>query len=304
MPAWLGQVIPFAPEGLLAQSGPSQTTAFVDRLARTPLSVILIFAAVWTVVRFVVFPVLKNTRPHQRGLLYGVAKFINEAGDALVYASILVFFLVRPFAIQTFTIPTGSMIDTLNIGSNIVANKWVYRTRDPQFQEIVVFSPPQEGRLGDSEVDYIKRCVGVPGDIIEIRDDKLYRNGKPVEEPYETRTIGRDMKVIPKDSWPEDSLPDFKLVKDGDRYVPVQKWGTMVNNGQMTAEAFQASSAADEERLWSLPAAPIPPGHYLMMGDNRNGSYDGRAWGLVPRENVVGKCEFVWWPFSQMGKPQ
>ncbi|MBX3095870.1 MAG: signal peptidase I [Fimbriimonadaceae bacterium] len=290
-------------EGALAQA--SATTTFVDKLARTPLSVILIFAAVCTFVRFAVFPVIRNTPVHRRTGGFGFAKFLNEAGDALVYAAILVFFLVRPFAIQTFTIPTGSMIDTLNIGSNIVANKWVYRTTDPKAGEIVVFSPPVEGRIPpESETDYIKRCIGVPGDLIEIKDEKLYRNGVAVDEPYETRTSGMDMKVLPKEQWETTVIPDFKLIEHNGKVIPVQKYGTMINNGPMTAPAYQSQSRADAEAMWASPAVEIPAGYYLMMGDNRNGSYDGRSWGLVPRDSIVGKCEFVWWPFSAIGKPQ
>lgn len=289
--------------GALAQA--SATTTFVDKLARTPLSVILIFATVCTIVRFVAFPMIKNTPAHMRTGGYGFAKFLNEAGDALVYAAILVFFLVRPFAIQTFTIPTGSMIDTLNIGSNIVANKWVYRTTDPKAGEIVVFSPPPQGRINPAdETDYIKRCIGTPGDLIEIKDEKMYRNGQVVDEPYETRTSGMDMKVLSREEWSTTVIPDFKLIEHNGEVIPVQKYGTMINNGPMTAPAYQSESRADAEAMWASPAVKIPDGYYLMIGDNRNGSYDGRSWGLVPRESIVGKCEFVWWPFSALGKPQ
>lgn len=301
MPLFDLSAMPHHLSGALAQA--SATTTFVDKLARTPLSVILMFATVCTIVRFVVFPMIKNTPPHMRTGGYGFAKFLNEAGDALVYAAILVFFLVRPFAIQTFTIPTGSMIDTLNIGSNIVANKWVYRASNPRAGEIVVFSPPPQGRVNPlDETDYIKRCIGTPGDLIEIKDEKLYRNGEIVDEPYETRTLGQE--VLSREQWSTTIIRDFKLIEHKGNVIPVQKYGTMINNGPMTADAYQSESREDADAMWASPAVKIPDGYYLMMGDNRNESYDGRSWGLVTRDAIVGKCEFVWWPFSAVGKPQ
>jgi signal peptidase I len=287
----------------LAQVSPTVET--IDRLARTPMSQILIFAGICTLVRLAVSPTLAKTPPHRRGGSYKFLKFLNESGDALVYAAILVFLLVRPFAIQTFTIPTPSMVDTLNVGDAIVANKWVYRTADPKVGEIVVFSPPAAGvDERTPNADYIKRCVGVPGEVIEIRDSKLYRNGVAVDEPYEMRTTQMATQPVPKANYGDYPLPDYKLVNDNGKYIPLTIMGDFANASPLTAPTYQISDPAEMKRLMALPAAAIPPGYYMMMGDNRNGSYDSRAWGLVPREKIVGRCEIIWLPFSRAGRPK
>lgn len=296
----------------LAQSGvePGGLIYMIDRVARAPLSLIVLFAGLCTLVRLAVHPVLMRTPVHQRGLGFGLARLVNEFSDAVVYAAIVVFMLVRPFGIQTFFIPTGSMIDTLRLQDYIVANKLIYRTQEPKAGDIVVFKPPKVGLLeGQGDTDYIKRLIGVPGDVIEIRDNQLYRNGKPANEPYVTYTYPTSLYgpigtvPMPKEERDQIRLADFKLVKKGEQYVPVQNYGLEVNSAVTgTAPVYRVESqdGDDAEFLRRAKPAAIPAGYYLMMGDNRNGSYDGRAWGLVPRSSLIGRSEFIWLPVSRM----
>jgi len=147
---------------------------------------------VLTVIRLLIAPYLTSTPNHKRGGLYAACRILNESLDAIVYAGVFVFLIIRPFGIQMFQIPTGSMLETLQINDFIVANKAVYRYSDPKVGDIVVFRPPN-GAIQDTSYidpdgqvnqDYIKRCVGVPGDLVEVKDGKLWRNGKAIEEPY------------------------------------------------------------------------------------------------------------------------
>ncbi|MCW5943397.1 MAG: signal peptidase I [Fimbriimonadaceae bacterium] len=290
----------------LAQTGQNGAAVdLVDRLARTPLSQIVILVAVCTLVRAAVFPVLKNTAAHKRVGLYKLARFGNELADAIVYAGVFVFLLIRPFGIQTFKIPSGSMLDTLQLQDYIIANKAIYRYTDPVRGDIVVFKPPEralyENQKGQ-DIDFIKRCIGLPGDVIEVRNDVLYRNGQPVAEPY----------VVYKETFEANSVShkdpsglayrasrNFKLVKRGDDFVPVQWIGRSVNEDGMIAPEYVAKSQAEKDELMALPAAPVPAGHYLFMGDNRDWSSDGRYWGLARREDVIGRSEAVWWPIAR-----
>jgi len=284
---------------LVAQAQPSPFFQFVDKLARAPLSSVLIFAAVCTAVRLATYPVLKGTPQHKRGAPFAIARTLNELADALVYAGIVVFMLVRPFGIQTFYIPSGSMIDTLLVNDMIVANKLIYRYSEPQVGDIVVFKPPKRALNPDqAETDFIKRLVGKEGDVIEIKNKILHRNGKPINEPYVDYTSGiRGETVLPKDTWSSVYLPDFKLVEDNGQYIPLQIDGDLVNAVQgRTASEFMLSTQEDMDRLKALPAAKIPKGYFMFMGDNRNGSADSRTWGLVPRESIIGRSEFVWFP--------
>jgi len=110
--------------------------------------------------------------------------------EAIIIAVILALF-IRTFIVQAFTIPSGSMLNTLLIGDYLLVNKftygpkipfthtYIYRGGDPQIGDIIVFEAPDKPQM-----DYIKRIVGTPGDTLEMRNKVLYRNGQPVEEPY------------------------------------------------------------------------------------------------------------------------
>lgn len=276
----------------LAQAtGPSPLGQQIDNLARTPLSKVVIFMAVCTLLRFVVFPRLLNTPVHMRDGLYKGLRFVNETLDALVYAAGIVFLVIRPFGIQTFYIPSGSMLDTLQINDYIVANKWVYRTQEPKSGDIVVFRPPATAlRPEDKQQDYIKRLIGTPGQVIEIRDGLLFRDGKRVEESYVTLDRGL-------------ADTDFKLIKDGDKYLPVQMSMGMANTDMYRIAPSFLEDPSDFERqkvLMDAKPVAVPEGYYLMMGDNRNNSMDGRFWGLVPRRNLIGRSEVIFIPFNRM----
>jgi signal peptidase I len=294
-------------DSLLAQAVPPNGFIYwVDKVARTSLSSILIFAAVLTAFRLAVLPYLRNTPAHKQTGLFKFAKFSNETFDALIYASIVVFMLVRPFGIQTFHIPTGSMLQTLYERDFIIANKMIYRYTDPKVGDIVVFHPPKKAfRPGEAETDYIKRLVGAPGDVVEIRDMKLYRNGKAVDEPYlfYHSYEGGDgymtpFTPLPKDQWHtllarED---DFKLVEVDGEIVP------LLYNGASAGAPLFVDDRGLATTWLDLPAAPVPPGYFMFMGDHRNGSSDSRYWGLVPRENIIGRSEYIMLPFNRIGK--
>lgn len=292
---------------LLAQSQPSPTFQFIDKLARAPLSSVLIFAAVCTVIRASLYFYLRNVAKHERVGFYGFAKFLNEFADALVYAGIVVFMLVRPFGIQTFYIPSGSMVDTLRRNDMIVANKLIYRYTEPQRGDIVVFKPPKRALAeGQQETDFIKRLVGVPGDVIEIRNKVLYRNGQAQNEKYVCYTTGPgNEQVLPKSDWPDAFIPDFKLVEYKGEFMPVvtdNRFGNDLINplGPVAKEyVVDPSDTAKIEELKALPPTKVPEGYFLMMGDNRNGSFDSRGWGLVAREDIIGRSEVIWFPFSR-----
>jgi signal peptidase I len=288
---------------LLAQyPEPNRFANFVDKLARTPLSQVVYFVAACTVIRLVLYPILANTLPHRRGGLYGAARILNESLDAVVYAGIFVFLLIRPFGVQAFTIPSGSMLNTLQLNDFIVANKAVYRYTDPKHGDIVVFKPPEHAKQpGQTDVDFIKRCIGIPGDTIEIREGVLYRNGKATPEPYVELLDGAGRKLPPE---AKNDLPDFKLVEHEGRYWPlmIDSYGNANPPIHMTNPEFVLHDEALMRELVAKPPAKIPPGHYLFMGDNRFNSSDGRSWGLVERSNVIGRSEFIWFPPRRWGK--
>lgn len=310
---------------LLAQTQPSQVNRLIDSIARTPLSRIILLVVALTIVRVVLAPYLKSVPVHLRSGGYGFWRFVNESLDAVIYAGVFVFLIIRPFGIQMFQIPTGSMLDTLQINDYIVANKAIYRYSDPKIGDIVVFRPPN-GAIQDTSYidpdgqvnqDYIKRCVGVPGDLVEVKDGKLWRNGVAINEPYlREQDIRNFYKLV---------FYNGPYGKFHGKYVPVDadqpfNQHPRVNGGQVTigfdyvigAEKIitdeigmrqivpKPDLSPEEQQLTNdlCDAAPakIPPGFFLMMGDNRNESFDGRFWGLIPKSAIIGRSEAVMWP--------
>lgn len=284
----------------------------IDKVARTPISQIVVFAVILTLLRVALFKYLKDTPAHKRSGFFSFARIVNDLSDALVYAAVVVFMLVRPFGIQTFYIPSPSMVDTLRTNDYIVANKFVYRTSDPKFGDIVVFKPPIYARTIESpDADFIKRCLGVPGDLIEMKDWQVYRNGKPVEEPYKTISSQESVHELPlpKDEWqPEiDQQSDFKLVEDlnyknSDPTEPGNPFGIVPLLYNPRVGTFFQYPQYDNAAAADVPAVRIPKDYYLMIGDNRNGSNDGRFWGLIHRSQIVGRAEFTWMPISRAKK--
>lgn len=313
---------------LLAQASPSRWEVVIDNLARTPLSQVVWFVAICTVLRLGLHPLIVRTDPHRRRFGFALARFLNEALDAIVYAAVVVFLVIRPFGIQAFRIPSESMLDTLLVNDFIVANKAVYRYTDPKAGDIVVFRPPvrackpeQIDPDGQPSVDFIKRCIGVPGDVIEIRAGTLYRNGKPVTEPYRKTPNDYDFKIVryegERADWKGDyipvmfgfsGLPNYQvngLAKEFAVGAGVDEHAMFANEPYATRWKTESELTPEDRRtiteLSNLPPAPIPPGHYLMMGDNRGGSFDGRGWGLVRREDIIGRSEFIWLPIGRWG---
>lgn len=312
---------------------------FIDNLARTPLSEVVAFVAALTILRVIIFPKLMKTPPHKRTGSFALMKMLNELLDAFVYAGVFVFMLIRPFGVQAFLIPSGSMWPTLYVNDFIVANKAVYRYTDPKANDVVVFRPPRPATAGrektqiDAEgnvkVDFIKRCIGTPNDIIELRKGVLYRNGQPdaVDDGHKHYSQCTDQNPFGEEDCQNfRELSDaekegltkanFKLVNYKGKIIPLN-WTDMDGNSgspqvgygstdqqppYSVAPIFRLDNQAEAKALEALPAEPIPKGMYLMMGDNRNGSFDSRGWGLVPREQIIGRAEFIWFPLLRMSK--
>lgn len=157
---------------------------------------------------------------------------VKEYAQALITAVILAL-VFRTFIVQAFTIPSGSMLQTVQIGDYLLVNKfaygvkipftdrYLYRGDDPQIGDIIVFKYPR-----DPSVDYIKRVVGVPGDVVEMRNKQFYRNGQPVHEDYIQQlyphVIGRLDNVGPL-TVPEDSY--FVMGDNRDNSEDSRAWG-------------------------------------------------------------------------------
>jgi len=149
---------------------------------------------------------------------------LRENIEALVLAIVLALF-IRAFIVQAFKIPSGSMKDTLQIGDHILANKFIYGVKLPYFNiTIIPYKKPQRGDIvifkfpQDPKKDFIKRTIGIQGDIIEIRNKEVYVNKKRLEHDY---AIYTDLHIIPESMQPRDNLgpvtvPENSLFVMGD----------------------------------------------------------------------------------------
>lgn len=151
--------------------------------------------------------------------------------------------VLRTFFVGMFYVPSESMVPTLEINDHVVVTKLSYKMHEPQRGDVVVFKYPPNEEQGLKEVDYVKRLIGLPGETLEIKDNTVFINGKPLKEPY--------LNV-------DTNMPDY---------------------GPIT----------------------VPEAQYFMMGDNRNNSSDSRVWGYVPEEYLIGKAQFIYWPFAHIG---
>jgi signal peptidase I len=213
---------------------------------------------------------------------------------ASFFPVILVVFLVRSFVVEPFKIPSGSMVPTLLVGDFILVNKFDYGLRLPitntkitqgeplKRGDVVVFRYPK-----DESVDYIKRVIGLPGDIVAYEDKNLTINGKPVSET---------------------PLPDFF---DEERVGYAKQFQESIdgrNNAILNNPAVPPFIIGAEDYPYRDNCSyndrgivcKVPSGHYFMMGDNRDNSADSRYWGFVPDANIVGRAFFVWMNFSNL----
>jgi len=181
---------------------------------------------------------------------------------------LLVVFVLRSFLVEPFQIPSTSMVPTLEVGDYILVNKYTYGIRlpvlrtkvlplnEPKRGDVMVFFPPHM-----NETYFIKRVIGLPGDTVDYRDKRLYVNGQEV--PEET------LAVVPEGASRHqtglETLGDARHLVRQDQSRPAHDFSVLVK-----------------------------PGHYFMMGDNRDNSSDSRVWGQVPEEDIVGKAFAIW----------
>ncbi len=185
---------------------------------------------------------------------------LREWTEALVFAVIIAFALIRPFIIQAFKIPTGSMRPTLIEGDIILVNKFIYGAKvpftklnlpkltDPKRGDIIVFIYPENPKK-----DFIKRLIAFEGETVEIKDGTIYIDGKPLLDKLFTRNIDGTIRYY-------------------------------YNRGDFEEDGFKII---------------VPEGSYFVLGDNSAASLDSRFWGFVPRSNLLGKAMLIYWPFNR-----
>ena len=197
-------------------------------------------------------------------------------------------FLLRSFVIEPFKIPSGSMIPTLQIGDFILVNKYTYGIRLPIVnKKVVELNQPQRGDVmvfrypKDESMDYIKRVIGVPGDVVKYDNKRLTVNGQPATYAPQSDYLDGERLTYSKQYQEMLGNVSHNILNDADRpaYVSGPDDFPFRENCTYNQTGF---------------ICKVPAGHYFMMGDNRDNSADSRYWGFVPDKNIVGKAFFIW----------
>ena len=201
----------------------------------------------------------------QSPILTGFKKFRKEWIEPILIALILAG-IIRTFIIQPFKIPSGSMEDTLLVGDQLMAikflhgikipftNKRILKIRNPRPGDIIVFKYPE-----DPSKPFIKRCIATSGQKVEIRNKVVYVDGKEQHLPEHAKFI--DSNIIPNIT----TIPQNFRNRD------------------------------------NLQEVIVPDNTFFAMGDNRDNSNDSRFWGFVPYENISGKAFILYWSWDEDG---
>ncbi len=240
----------------------------------------------------------------------------REYGEAMIVAALLAL-AVRAFVVEPFGVPSGSMAPTLLAGDHVFVSRLAYAVRlpftrlrllelgAPRRGDVVVFESPR-----DPALDLVKRVVGVPGDVVELREQVLYVNGVPQprtpagDVAYEERTEETGAPFLDTCRRYRESLAKGELSPPPDPEVEgaaEARWQAAASAGVATYDVMQCRRARSASR--EGPFEVVRPGHVFVLGDNRDRSADGRGAGgwQVPLGNVHGRVEMVFWSWGLGG---
>lgn len=216
----------------------------------------------------------KKDTPKERDFRQWALGWVKSIALALV-----LWFVIQAFLVKSYRIDSGSMEPTLYENDFLFINKAVYgaqvpltglrtpKFRDPRRGELIVL----RGIELDS-LTIVKRVIGIGGDTLEMRSDSLFRNGEYVDEPY-TKHVDPmvEMPTMQRQIARRWQLPQLVDGAATDEYLPgLRNWGPFV----------------------------VPDDHFFGMGDNRDASHDGRAWGFLPRKHVIGRPLFIYYSYD------
>jgi len=251
--------------------------------------------------------------------------FVKEISIVLI-----IFLILNSFVLASFEVPTGSMENTVMTGDFLFVNKFIYggtspRTipftsyripwfripgfREVKRQDVIVFEfPGNRDEVKPEFVYYLKRCIALPGDTLEIRNKVVYVNNilQPTpkhmkfENPYiQPKGIKNENIFPPLSNFNEDNYGPIRIPKKGDTInLSIENypdWKIFIER-----EGHSTSTSGSFVLVDGKPTSKyiVEHDYYFGMGDNRDNSLDSRFWGFIPKENIVGTPMIVYWSWD------
>jgi signal peptidase I len=205
---------------------------------------------------------------------HGDQTTLSEYLESLLVTVILALFGTS-FIVQAFKIPSASMEGTLLIGDHLLVNKFIFGGRGAWYEKVLPYRPLERGDIIVFKFPYadhqhfVKRVIGLPGDRLKLVDQRVYINGKPLNEPY--------------------------VVHDAQAGYDPLNYAFPPMGHQFFTTPVEPEWAHEIHRYVHGDEIVVPPNKYFAMGDNRDHSLDSRYWGFVDREAIMGRPFLIYW---------
>jgi signal peptidase I len=229
---------------------------------------------------------------------------IREYFESAVVTVIMALFGMT-FIVQAVKVPTGSMQNTIVVGDHLLVNKFIFAPgprlpllpqREIRRGDIIVFKypgnpfNPERDRDEDNipyKVNYVKRVIGLPGDLVEVKGLRVFVNGQPLPEHIiVAKNINEKAPLEIVDDTP----------RQGNELYDVYYFTEKVESARRGQDV---GASPDFHFAVNGKPAKVPDNSYFVMGDDRDNSLDSRAWGFVPRDLVIGRAMFVYWSYDE-----